>query len=267
MRKNIIIISFVAPLFFLVFFNCQVEAIEFVIEDSPYYIERDLLVKKGDTLTVEPGVVIEIAKNASVIIEGSICIEGYPKGGEVIFKAIGPSQNYHKGFWQGIVINSGQENTIEYVVIQHAKTGIEARPDSRATIKNDIITQNKIGIRAMQSENFDISRNSFFGNFSDIVLEETQGIIESNFFQGSLTAITLKESYPEVKNNFVKQVYKSAILSFNVRDFQIEENWWGSADSKETGSLITQEGKGKIVFEPFLQEPLDLKEVGVDLKE
>jgi hypothetical protein len=63
-------------------------------------------VKKWDTFTVESGVVIELAKDASVIIEGRINIAGYPRGGEVIFKAVDPSQNYNKGFWQGVIIHS-----------------------------------------------------------------------------------------------------------------------------------------------------------------
>ncbi len=210
---------------------------------------------------------IEIAKEAAIIIEGRINILGYPKGGEVIFKAIGPHQNYHKGFWQGIIIDSNQENIIEYAVIQHAKTGIEVKPEACANITNNIITQNKIGIIAQPADKLSITRNSFLGNFSDIVLEETKGAVENNFFQGSLKAITLKESYPDISNNYFKQLYKSAIESHNKHNLQLGENWWGSTDREKIKALVIQKGGGKIIFEPFLEKMPDLRKAGVDSKE
>jgi|GEM_PF-1219964 len=267
MRRNAIVIFLFVILFLLFSFYCQAEVIELVVEDSPYYIFKDLIIKEGQTFIIEPCVVINVAKNANMTIRGRIKASGYPRGGEVIFKAIGPHQNYHKGFWQGIIIESNQENIIEYTVIQHAKTGIEVRPGACANIINNIITQNKTGIITQQADKLSITRNSFLGNFSDIVLQETEGAVESNFFQGSLKAITLKESYPDISNNYFKQLRNSAIESYNKHNFRLGENWWGSADREEIKTLIIQKGGGRIIFEPFLEKMPDLRKAGVDLKE
>ena len=263
MRKGIVTIFFI----FLAFSRCQAETIKFLIEGSPYCIRRDLVIKEGDIFTVEPGVVIEMAKDASIIVEGRIDISGYPKGGEVIFKAVGPPQNYHKGFWHGIIIKSKEKNVIQYAVIQHSKIGIKLVKGSCANLSNNIITQNKTGIRAEGAKELFIARNSFLGNFTDIELYNTASIIKNNFFQGSLIAIKLNAAYPQIKDNYFKQVYKTALEADNGRDFHCGENWWGSANAEKIQDLISQKGKGRVNFEPFLEKAPDLKEAGVDLKE
>lgn len=88
MRKSIIVIFLFMSLFSLAALSCcRAETIGFLIEDSPYYIRQNLVIKEGQTFTAEPGVVIEMAKDARIIVEGRIDISGYPKGGEIVFKA------------------------------------------------------------------------------------------------------------------------------------------------------------------------------------
>lgn len=250
MREGLIAIFFI----FLVFSNCRAETIAFLVENSPYYVQKDLLVKKGYTFTAEPGVIIEMAKNASVIIEGRIAIAGYPRGGEVIFKAAGPFQNYNKGFWQGIIIKSKEKNVVQYAVIQHSKIGIELVEDSSADIINNIITQNKTGIKAVRVKKLSIAQNSFLGNFIDIEMEETAGLLEKNYFGGSLTALILKKGYPRIQKNSFKLVHKNLVESYNAKDLLASENFWGSADEAEIKAKIFQGGKGKFIFKPFLKE-------------
>jgi len=254
MREGLIAIFFI----FLALSICHAEAIEFVIEDSPYYVQKDLLVKKGDIFTAEPGVVIEMAKDASVIIEGRIAIAGYPRGGEVIFKAVGPFQNYHKGFWRGIIIKSKEKNVIQYAVIQHGKIGIELAKGSCVNLTNNIITQNKTGIRAEGAGKLTIWQNSFLGNFTDIEIEYSAGVVEKNYFEGSLTALILKEGYPRIRGNLFKQAHKNLVECYNKRDLLAGENFWTSAEEEEIKKRILQGGKGKFIFKPFLKEPVDL---------
>lgn len=245
-------------LFFLALSNCQAETIKFVVENSPYYIQKGLLVKKGDTFTVEPGVVIEMAKDASLIVEGKIDITGYFMGGEVIFKAVGPSGNYHKGFWKGIVIKSKEKNIIKYAVIQHSKIGIELVKGASANIANNIITQNKSGIKAVGVKELSIVGNSFLGNFIDIEATGSAGLLEKNYFEGSLTALSLKESYPRIQKNTFKQAHKNLVECYNEKDLLAGENFWGSADEIVIQGQMLQGGKGKFIFKPFLKEPPDL---------
>ena len=254
MREGLIAIFFI----FLVFFNCRAETIAFLVENSPYYFQKDLLVKKGDSLSAEPGVVIELAKDVSIIIEGRVNIAGYPRGGEVIFKAVGPSQNYNKGFWKGLIIKSKEKNVIQYAVIQHSKIGIELVDDSSVNITGNIITQNKTGIKAAGVKGLSITQNNFLGNFIDIEITDSAGLIERNYFEGSLIALNLKEGYPQIQKNSFKQVHKNLVECYNAKDLLAGENFWGSAEEEKIKEWILQSGKGKFIFKPFLKEPPDL---------
>jgi len=113
---------------------------------------------------------------------------------------------------------------------------------------------------------FSIVRNSFLGNFIDIEIIDSAGSVEKNYFEGSLTCLRLKQGYPRIQRNFFKQAYKNMIESYNESELQAGENWWGSADEEVIKNRISQRGKGKFIFKPYLLEPPDLKEVGVDLK-
>ncbi len=267
MRKKSIIAG---SIFIILFWPASFlwpKTLNFSIENSPYLIEKTLIVEKNDVFTAEPGVVIEMAKNAKIIIKGKIDICGYPKGGEVIFKAVGPYQNYHKGFWGGIVIKSKEKNKISYAVIQHSRVGIKIEKGAFAEITNNIITQNKTGVKIENAKNFILRRNSFLGNFTDIEAENSSGKIDGNFFQGSLVVIKLKNAYPEIENNYIKQAYKDALLCDNAKSLKLGKNWWGSSKKEKVKSLIIQEGEGAVSFEPFLKKAPDLRQVGVDLKE
>ena len=255
-------------IFFLISLTAGwIGAVEFVVEDSPYLVTGRLVIKKGDVLSAEPGVVLEMGKDASIVIEGRVDISGYPKGGEVIFKVQGSSQNAHKGFWKGIIIKSGGNNLINYAVIQCAKTGITIVRGASVKIRDNIITQNKKGIRAEGVDTFSVERNSFLGNFVDIEMAESHGIVEKNYFDGSLTCVKLRESYPQIRKNYFKQAYKNIIESNNKKDLTAPDNWWGTAEADSIKNLISLQGEGTVKFEPYLKEPLDLSDVGVDLME
>ncbi|MGA1865530.1 MAG: right-handed parallel beta-helix repeat-containing protein [bacterium] len=245
----------------------RAETIEFVIEKSPYLIYSDLIIKEGETLTIEPGVIVELANDTGIIVKGSIDISGYPNGGEVIFKAQGPYQNFHKGYWKGVIIKSKKDNILTYSVIQHAKIGIKIEEGGYIKINNNMITQNKVGIRAEKISDSSIHRNSFYDNFVDIEFINSSGEISNNFFQNSPVNINLKNSYPKIKDNYFKQIHKHVIESYNKKNLQLGENWWGFTEILKIKTLILEKGKGKINFEPFLEKPLDLTKVGVDLKE
>jgi len=47
------------------------------------------------------------------------------------------------------------------------------------------------------------------------------------------------------------------IESYNEKELLSVENFWGSANEEEIKSRISQNGKGKFIFKPFLKEPPD----------
>ena len=268
MRADKIVTALITALFCLISPTVGwAKAVELVVENSPYLVTGQLIIKKGDVLSAEPGVVLEMGKDAEIVIEGRVDISGYPKGGEVVFKVQGASGNAHKGFWKGIVVKSEENNLINYAIVQHAKTGITIVSGSSAKISNNIITQNKTGVKAGDTQDLYIARNSFLGNFTDIVMKESCSNVKKNFFQGSLTCLKLIESYPQVEGNYFEKAHKYVMESVNERDLVLRENWWGRGDRKGINDLISLEGKGKVHFDSFLKEPQPLNEVGVDLAE
>jgi hypothetical protein len=250
MQKKIIF----TLIFISIAFVGRAEEIKFLTENSPYYIKEDLVIEEGQTFTVEPGVVIEAGRGVSIVVKGKIDISGYPQGGEVIFKAVGPSQNYNKGFWQGIVTESKEDNFIQYAVIQHSYTGIEVAKGAFLELNGNIITQNKIGIKANAAGVLSVRQNSFLNNFTDIELRNSQGKINDNFFQGSLIGIQLSRAYPEIKNNYFKQFHMYAVKTDNSKDQDLGGNFWGYTDKEKIQAIILEQGKGKVIFEPFLEK-------------
>jgi len=268
MRMDKIVTVLITGIFLLISLTAGwSEAVELVVENSPYLVTGRLVIKNGDVLSVEPGVVLEMGRDAEIVIEGRVDISGYPKGGEVIFKVQGPSGSAHKGFWKGIVVKSRENNLINYAIVQHAKTGITIVSGSSVKILNNTITQNKIGVKAEGAQDLSIARNSFLGNFTDIEMKESYGNVKKNYFQGSLTCLKLLESYPQVEGNYFEQAHKYVMEFNNDSDLAITENWWGRGDRKRIKDLISLEGKGKVHFDSFLKEPQQLNEVGVDLAE
>lgn len=239
--------------------TCHAENTAFLIEKSPYTIHRDLLVREGETFTAEPGVVIEMAQDTSIVIDGRVEIKGYARGGEVIFKAVGPSQNYHKGFWNGLVIRSKEKNVLDQCVIQHAKTGIMISAGACATLSRNIITQNKTGLQGESYGQVTIERNSFLGNFNDILLNACGGNIGGNFFQGSVNGIGLTEAYPVIKGNVFLEFHQYALVCDNRNELSVDGNWWGSPDTEMAAGLISVNGKGRVILEPVLKEPPKLQ--------
>lgn len=270
MRKVIIAIFLIAFFCFNLSFSADdtniaqdSDEIYLAIENSPYIVYKDLIIKEGQTLSADPGVVIEVVKDISIIVEGRINLVGYPLGGQIVFKPVSPHQNYHKGFWNGIIIKSKDNNVITYAVIQHAKTGITLESGCVADISKNVITQNKTGMNIKDVKDFSVVRNTFASNFIDVECNDSNGLIEKNSFTGSLTSIKLTESYPMMRNNYFDKIYKYILESDNKKDLQLGENWWGTDDEEQIKKTISLEGKGDINFVPYLNKAPDLSDVGM----
>jgi len=105
-------------------------------------------------------------------------------------------------------------------------------------------------------------QNSFLGNFIDIEMEDTAGLLERNYFEGSLTALILKQGYPRIQKNNFKQVHKNLVECYNEDDLFASENFWACGQEEEIKKRILQGGKGEFIFKPFSKELFDLsKEV------
>ncbi len=85
---------------------------------SPYIVTGDVVLFEGNTLTIEPGVVIEFYPNVKLTVRGHLQVNGN-KTSKVVFKG-------YNGTWNGISIltDLGGTAEIHFASIQNASTAI-----------------------------------------------------------------------------------------------------------------------------------------------
>ncbi len=124
---------------------------EDMILQGKIIIEKDLLIKKGVTVTIKEGSVVYIQSadvsrtepvflmpETEIVVEGSLNIDGSPTN-PVIFKSSEKNE-----YWGGIIINGGRLSG-RYFHISYAYNGL-AILSGDAEIKNISLTDNRIGI-------------------------------------------------------------------------------------------------------------------------
>jgi hypothetical protein len=94
---------------------------------KPYVIYEKLTVDTLETLTIEEGTRVYFHRNASMVIAGSIIVNG-SKDSPVLFAGDRLEKMYEDipGQWKGILIlNSGKANNISHAIIRNTISGIQ----------------------------------------------------------------------------------------------------------------------------------------------
>jgi hypothetical protein len=114
------------------------------------------------------------------------------------------------------------------------------------TVRQSVFSDNGIGIR------------SYLGN----------GIFEENVITGNEIGLFVRERGGGLvirsNNFFANSEYNIRSGDFNTEDIPASGNWWGTSTPASTiydGRI--EEGIGKVLFEPFLKEPVKLDNAGV----
>lgn len=141
--------------------------------DKIHFLFKSLIVSQNATLTIKKGTEIYATKGSSLIIKGSLKIEGDSgKAGMVRFQ--GPrTENFWEnipGQWKGIVFtNSSQNNEIKFVEIKNAENGI--------AINN---TENQTNITFGEISNTIIKNMSNYGIFANNINLKTANSLVYN---------------------------------------------------------------------------------------
>lgn len=128
--------------------------------NKPYVIYDSLVVKEGETLTIEEGTKIYLHYNANIIVHGSLQIQG-SKENRVILTSdrLEPAYQTLPGQWGSIIFtNSSRNNSINYAIIKNGINGILAQGTS-----TDMI-------------NFTISNSQIFNMSSSIIFAKNADI-------------------------------------------------------------------------------------------
>jgi len=215
------------------------------LEESPYIIERDLVIDKGASLTISSGVRIIIRKPklfdtitqydatdsvlVSIRVKGALsCIGKRDQHVQFI-----PQSSSKSTFgWYGIVFDNapGDFAEIAFTDIVNAYRAISVR-QSTPVIRNNIIEYNHIGIYCSVNGNAKIYNNIITGNF--------------------LAGIHVREANPHIANNIIFNNQNNGVLCDGKSKINFEYNCvYGNTDGNffdcqpDLGIIVISKKKG-----------------------
>jgi len=219
-------------------------------------------VPQGSVLTVAAGTTVRFGAGAGLTVHGKLLSIG-TAAQPITFTSLTDKK---PGAWNEIVLERALDSAIAHTIIEYATWGIHGHftnltldhilaryngggmrfRSGPVTIRQSVFRENGIGIR------------SYMGN---ALIEET--VITQNeiglFVRERGSGLTVRGN-----NFFANSDYNIRSGDFNTEDIPAAGNWWGSLNPAETFFDGRQEeGVGKVLFEPFLTQPLNLEKAGV----
>jgi len=247
-------------------------------------VDGMVVVKRGVTLTIEPGTVISFRKldkdkdgigDGGIIVEGNIIARGTEKN-KIVFTSV--SEKPEAKDWAYVmVLAAGPENTFGYCEFRYAFTGLQIQY-SNARITDCFFNKNHEGLR-FNSSNLVVEHNSFLNNDVGIGFAGLDGkviirnnIISNNnvgvlFMHTRVNVVDLKkkqgnEEMPLVKNNNINNnfQYNFMIGEGQSKDIDVSSNWWGGVKEADIKGLIFDRTKdkalGEVIYSPCLSDPV-----------
>ncbi len=104
--------------------------------DSPFLVTGDITVPYGSSLTIDPGVTLLFEEDVLFHVNGTLTASGQSNDNIYLLSAPG------EGRWDGISFTgSSSGNTLKFVQIQHAETGVYAN-DAQFSDMSDLVVSN-----------------------------------------------------------------------------------------------------------------------------
>jgi parallel beta-helix repeat protein len=229
-----------------------------------------LVVKKGATLTVEPGTIVRFEwpdedgngiGDGELIVEGRLIARGTPE--EMITFTSGRDEPRMKD-WTYVMISLSRDSLVEYCLFEHAFTGLQVHLSS-AVIRNSIFRRNFEALRFSTADLL-VEGNHITDNTYGIRYEsrDSDTAITGNEISGNEYAF-----FPVVKCTSSVRIFENNITStgYNVKmgqrqsaDLDFGRNWWGTVDAAviEAGFFDGRRDRslGLVRYTPFLTAPM-----------
>ena len=221
-----------------------------------------VVVKRGVTLTIEPGTNIRFLKkdldkdgigDGGIVVEGTIIARG-TKRDRIIFASA--AERPEKKDWSYIMVLTAESgNIFEYCEVHHAFTGIQIQY-SNAKITDCLFKNNHEGLRFRRAH-LTAEYNNFLDNALGIGFAGLDGriVITNNEISGNDVGILfmhpradpviIKKSHetgsvPVIANN---NIYDNIEYNFKIGenqslDIQVTDNWWGNTNKEVIETLL-----------------------------
>lgn len=220
------------------------------------------LVPQNSVLSFAPGTTVRLAADAGLTVNGKILSVGTVDK-PITFTSLSDRK---AGAWDEIAIEQALDSAFTYTIIEYANWGIHGH-FTNLTLDHILVRHNSGGMR-FRSGPVTVRNSVFRGNGIGIRSYMGNAIIENSVITENEVGLFVRErgSGLTVKGNnfFANGDYNIRSGDFNSEDIQATGNWWGTSNPEETFFDGRQEeGVGKVLFEPFLTEPLKLESAGI----
>jgi hypothetical protein len=149
------------------------------LSGSPYTVTADVFVLVGVFLTVEPGVTVKFDNGTSIIVDGTLIIEG-DSAHETTFTSSVPLPAI--GDWGRIGTRTGGRIAgVEWTTVEYSTDGIEFPANSSNTISDCVLRANGVGV---SGSNVSATRCTFENN-EDGINAINLSVIDSEFFNNT----------------------------------------------------------------------------------
>jgi hypothetical protein len=212
------------------------------LNKSPYFISRDITVRRTDTLIIEPGVVLFFNEKSKLIVKGFLNATGN-RYRRIYFNA-------YKSEWSGIFFENSMKNSIiKFCVLE--------RMSSVQTVENINASINIINSSATFQNNYFRNSNNSDGDF--IFLQNSEITLTNNIFTSNKFGSNLIHSNNSNSKIFNNVFYNNKSLSnedniiirnsvFN----NIQNNiFYKNVSSNEITSVDNDTSRFKIAFNFF----------------
>jgi len=252
-------------------------------------IHGTVAVKKGATLTIEPGAVIRFKKldrnhdgigDGELIVEGRILARGTKQS---IIQFTSAEDKPAMKDWSCVTVPAaGTDNIFEYCEFRYAYSGIHVR-NSSAKVSDCLFQKNYMGLRS-DGANIILEHSSFLDNIIGFNFGRLEGevIVRNNLVTRNDVGVLWQYSRQKVVDKGADALSSSSdtrlplIIFNNIYDnheynvklsermaivLPIPNNWWGSVTQEGIDEQIFDRKQdytlGKVTFLPFLSKPVE----------
>ncbi|MCD4722384.1 MAG: right-handed parallel beta-helix repeat-containing protein [Desulfobacula sp.] len=187
-----------------------------VILNGDYIVPSYYTVKTGHELSILPGSIIKFMTGSYIEVaqDGSMTA-GDSQGSSVTFTSFQPSPAI--GDWEGIKLNDSDSVVLKNILVEYASTGVFISAGTSTQITDSTIRHNNRGIEA--------------GGYSNDPL--------------TFPVVNQCSIYANQDYNY----YVSKYIDNDIRPLDATNNWWGTADPQQIGTMIYDNGKNdRMVF-------------------